>query len=151
MRPAALLLLAAPFLAGCLPYYHPDPGLEKEREEAIRLEEAHPQDPRYPQARYAICLKLADSLAAEPPSALPLTDKVHGKVANRAPAAGTCCLGSLAFLADVAVMTPLRAVRTLVTMPVAWGRKRSLRKEAGKARERWQALEAAPASPSAAP
>ena len=54
-------LLLAPLLAGCLPYYHPDPGLERERDELRVQERGHPDAARYPQARYAVCEKLAGS------------------------------------------------------------------------------------------
>jgi hypothetical protein len=110
------------------------------------MEEArqHPADPRYPQALYAIYLDMAGTVVADVTNPLPLTDKVHAGIApdrKKRSRKGTCCLGGLAFLGDLLVVTPLRIVRTVVTMPVAWVARAHYRHEAKNARDRWQALE----------
>ena len=142
--PAALLL--APLLAGCLPYYHPDPGLERERTELLAQERGHPDDAQYPQARYAVCEKLAESLIAESPP-LPLSHWAQAGLSPESAGAGTCCLGGLAFVADILVVVPLRALRTVFTLPVAWGRKPLLKGEAEAARRRWLELDPVAAAP----
>ena len=135
---SALLLL--PLLAGCFPYYHPDPGLEREREELRVQERDHPDAARFPQARYAVCTKLADTLVAES-APLPLSRRAQAGVKPEEAGTGTCCLGGLAFVADLLVVAPLKALRTVFTLPVAWGRRVSLRSEAEEARRRWLELD----------
>ena len=137
-RLPALLLL--PFLVGCLPYYRPDPGLERERDELRVQERGHPDAARYPQARYAVCEKLAGTLISES-APLPLSRWAQAGVRPEKAGTGTCCLGGLAFTADLLVVVPLRALRTVFTLPVAWGRRASLRREAEEARRRWMALD----------
>lgn len=146
--------LAAILAGGCLPHYRAPTGLARERDRVVEEARQHPADPRYPQALYAIYLDMAGAVVADVTSPLPLTDRVHaGGFPDKKSRKGTCCLGGLAFLGDLLVVTPLRAVRTVVTMPVAWAARAHYRHEAKNARTRWQALEKkakpapAPASP----
>ena len=142
MKPCfpVLLLLACPFLAGCLPHYHVDPVLRSERGEWLEGERAHPGDPAYPRALYAVCARLSGSCSvpSEPP--LLLTDKVHDRRRGKGEA-GTCCLGGLGFAGDALLVTPLRFLRTFLTMPVAWAEEARYRREAKAALGRWKALE----------
>ena len=139
--PALALLL----LPGCFPYYRQDPGLARERQELLSLEIERPEDPRYPQARYAVCLRLAETAVHESKSPLPLSDRVQNRVTSESGRNPACCLGGLAFAADVLVVAPLRFLRTVFTLPVAWVRRSSWRREAEEARTRWMALDPAAA------
>lgn len=148
---AVLGICLSAALAGCLPHYRAPTELARERDRVAGEERRHPEDPRYPQALYAIYLDMAGAVVADVESPLPLTDKVHARVSpGKKSRKGTCCLGGLAFLGDLLIVTPLRAVRTVVTMPVAWVARAHYRSEAEDARDRWQALEKqapAPAAP----
>ena len=86
-------LLLAPLLSGCLPYYHPDPVLERERAELQAQEREHPQAARFPQARYAVCTKLAETLVAES-APLPLSRMAQAGLKPEEAGTGTCCLGA---------------------------------------------------------
>ncbi len=141
------ICLSAALAGGCLPYYRAPTELARERDRVVEEERQHPADPRYPQALYAIYLDMAGAVVVHVESPLPLTDKVHaGAAPDQRGRKGTCCLGGLAFLGDLLIMTPLRAVRTVVTMPVAWAARAHYRSEAKDARDRWQVLEK-PAAP----
>ncbi len=139
--PARRLVVLLPLLlAGCFPYYHPDRGLERERLALQAEAREHPKDPRFPQGLYAVCARLAETLVAQS-SPLPLSKRVQAGVSPENAGTGTCCLGGLAFTADLLVVAPLKALRTVFTMPVAWVREGSLKREAEAARTRWLALD----------
>jgi len=134
------LLLPLLLLAGCFPYYRPDPGLEHEREELKAQERTHPAVAAVPQALYAVCAKLAETLVVQS-EPLPLSRRAQAGVKPEEAGTGTCCLGGLAFAADLLVVAPCRAVRTAFTLPVAWWRRGALEREAEDARRRWMALD----------
>ena len=87
---------------------------------------------------------MAEQVTAEEPPLL-LAEKLHaGMAAEKRGKAGTCCLGGLAFTADLLVVLPLRALRTVVTMPMAWASAAHYRRRAEKSLRRWQELEKSP-------
>lgn len=137
-------LIAAFLLTGCLPHYRHPEALARERDKVEAEAEQSPADPRPPKALYAIYLDMAEQVTVEEPTLL-LAEKLHaGMDARKRGKAGTCCLGGLAFAADLLVVLPLRALRTVVTMPMAWASAAHYRRRAESNLERWQALEKSP-------
>lgn len=140
MRPLAVL--AALLCAGCLPHYQGNAELSADHRRWRAERETHPDDPKYPQALFAVCRQLERGCIVESEPALPLTGAIHQRRIERGKGeVGTCCLGGLGFAADVLVVTPLRAVRTVFTLPVGWVQRARWKREADEALKRWRELD----------
>lgn len=145
-RLAAACFPVALLAAGCTPYYSHPGALADERDRLQAAGKAAPEDPRYPQALYAVYTDMANAVVKHPRHSLPLTERVQDRRGGEdgRPPRGTCCLGGLAFTADILVVNPLRILRSVFTLPVAWAARAAYRRDAEEALARWQTLEPAP-------